>query len=65
MPECSTWNKRAKWSLHPTNEDLFVGTPDLHPTNEDQFVGTPDLGHPERGRGEGGVPVQTGGMSDR
>lgn len=25
---------------HPTNEDLFVGTPQ-YPTNEDLFVGTP------------------------
>ena len=24
----------------------FVGTPDLHPTDEDLSVGTPDLGHP-------------------
>jgi hypothetical protein len=26
---------------HPTNEDLFAGTPVLHPTNEDLFAGTP------------------------
>jgi hypothetical protein len=35
--------------LHPTNEDLFAGTPDLHPTNEDLFAGTPDLGYPATG----------------
>ena len=32
--------------LHPTDEDLSLGTPDLHPTDEDLSVGTPDLGHP-------------------
>jgi hypothetical protein len=35
--------------IHPTNEDLFVGTPELHPTNEDLFVGTPELGHQKFG----------------
>ena len=32
--------------LHPTDEDLSVGTPDLHPTDEDLSVGTPDQEHP-------------------
>jgi hypothetical protein len=29
--------------LHPTDEDLSVGTPVLHPTDEDLSVGTPVL----------------------
>ena len=28
-----------KPDLHPTDEDLSVGTPDLHPTDEDLSVG--------------------------
>jgi hypothetical protein len=26
------------WSGHPTNKDLFAGTPDDHPTNKDQTI---------------------------
>jgi hypothetical protein len=36
---------RSRRSLHPTDEDLSVGTPILHPTDEDLSVGTPIL-HP-------------------
>jgi hypothetical protein len=34
---------QGRRSLHPTDEDLSVGTPTLHPTDEDLSVGTPTL----------------------
>ena len=32
------------WDLHPTDENLSVGTPGLHPTDENLSVGTPGHG---------------------
>jgi riboflavin kinase/FMN adenylyltransferase len=43
--------------LHPTDEDLSVGTPALHPTDEDLSVGTPAL-HPTDEDLSVGTPVE-------
>ncbi len=38
--------RSQKRDLHPSDEDLSLGTPVLHPTDEDLSVGTPALGRP-------------------
>jgi hypothetical protein len=51
-------------SIHPTDEDLSLGTPVLHPTDEDLSLGTPVL-HPSDEDLSLGTPVRMlGGPSN-
>jgi hypothetical protein len=43
MASNAVLQRKAEEAIHPTDEDLSVGTPAIHPTDEDLSVGTPAM----------------------